>query len=360
MTRVRHPLARVLAAGAARLLPPAQHEWGLAMRHELAAIADGGPALRFALGCLGHALLVRMAWSPLWLGAGCAAMATALGMVFMAIGGAPPRFLLINGAALAIGLLGLANLRLLQRLGPLAGGNAALLLAAVLAVLTRFGTAAQGAVRWVQIGGATIQPSLILIPLLAVLAARSRSATAALAVAIAALTLALQPDRAMAGALVLAALGTAWIRPGGAQAGSALVAVTAFVAAMARPDLGQRMPYVDQILWLAFGVHPLAGLAVWTGAGLLIAPAALLWRARRDLRAGLAAHGLVWSGVIGAAALGNYPTPLVGFGSSAVIGYCLSLLALTPPGSARAPAGRPGSDWARDPGAPPGLEMALR
>jgi hypothetical protein len=34
--------------------------------------------------------------------------------------------------------------------------------------------------------------------------------------------------------------------------------------------------------------------------------------------------------VIVAAALGNYPTPLVGYGGSAIIGYVVSLLGLPP------------------------------
>ena len=45
------------------------------------------------------------------------------------------------------------------------------------------------------------------------------------------------------------------------------------------------------------------------------------------------AFGIVWSGIMVAAALGNYPTPLVGYGGSAVLGYLLSLAAL--PAAAR-------------------------
>lgn len=45
--------------------------------------------------------------------------------------------------------------------------------------------------------------------------------------------------------------------------------------------------------------------------------------------------GAAWLGVIVAAAVGNYPTPLVGYGGSAVIGYVLSAFAL-PPAAAHA------------------------
>ena len=43
-----------------------------------------------------------------------------------------------------------------------------------------------------------------------------------------------------------------------------------------------------------------------------------------------AAFGAVWLAVILAAALGNYPTPLVGYSGSAILGYLLSLLGLPP------------------------------
>ena len=38
--------------------------------------------------------------------------------------------------------------------------------------------------------------------------------------------------------------------------------------------------------------------------------------------------GVVWLGTVVAAALGNYPTPVVGYGGSAILGYsmCLSLI----------------------------------
>ena len=46
-------------------------------------------------------------------------------------------------------------------------------------------------------------------------------------------------------------------------------------------------------------------------------------------RAAALAFGGCWSGVVVAAALGNYPTPLVGYGGSAVLGYLLSVALLS-------------------------------
>src|SRR5690606_11790267 len=42
-------------------------------------------------------------------------------------------------------------------------------------------------------------------------------------------------------------------------------------------------------------------------------------------RAAHAVFGITWLGMVAAAALGNYPTPLVGYGGSAILGYALSL-----------------------------------
>jgi hypothetical protein len=97
---------------------------------------------------------------------------------------------------------------------------------------------------------------------------------------------------------------------------------------LARADALPAVPYVDGILLGSFGVHPAAGVAVVGGAMLLLAPA--LAGIVRDpaRRAVHASFGAAWLAVIGAAALGNYPTPLVGYGGSAILGYALSLLAL--------------------------------
>ncbi len=327
MNALLHRLALIIAGLTARLLPPDQRPWGAAMLGELATIPHGGEAVRFAIGCLGHGLRAGLEARPLLVGVLCAIGATGLGLVHLALAGAPGRYLAVNAAALAIGLLALANLRLLARLMPMTADNLALLISAMLAGATMLGSAAQGAQRWLTVGGATIQPSLILVPLLVCVLARSTANRALVALAIAAQTLAWQPDRAMAGALAAAMAGLFWRERTGPRALAAGIAISAFAVTLARIDLGEQVPYVDQILWLAFAQHPLAGLAVWAGSGLLLVPAVM---AGRRERSGALAFGLLWGAVILAAALDNYPTPLVGFGSSAVIGYCLSLLVIAP------------------------------
>jgi hypothetical protein len=89
------------------------------------------------------------------------------------------------------------------------------------------------------------------------------------------------------------------------------------------------VPFVDGIFFSAFDVHPLAGLGLMLGAGLLIVPAVLRVRAGSE-RVPAVAFGAVWLAIIAAAAIGNYPTPVVGYGGSAIVGYLLSLALLRP------------------------------
>lgn len=324
-------LALGLTALAQRLLPADQRDWGTAMLGELVTIAAPGEALRFALGCLGHALAVRAARHPVLLGAVCAVLATACGIAFMVLTGAPLRMPAINAAALVIGLLALANLQMLARLVPLRADWAAFGIGLLFALVSLQGIEAQGAVRWIVIGGAVIQPSLMLVPLLLAALVRSTAPLALAGLALSVATLTWQPDRAMAGALLLALAGLWALRRDRGLAAATVLALCGFGATLIRSDFGEQMPYVDQILWLAWDKSLLAGLAVWSGSFLLVLPALVLWPLRPDLRAALAAQALLWVGAVLAAALGNYPTPLVGYGSSAVIGYCLSLLALAAP-----------------------------
>jgi len=64
------------------------------------------------------------------------------------------------------------------------------------------------------------------------------------------------------------------------------------------------------------------------GLVLLLLPAIVGWFRDPANRESHAVFGAVWLAAILAAALGNYPTPFVGYGASAIIGYALSLLAL--------------------------------
>lgn len=275
----------------------------------------------------------RLLDRPRVLGLVCAAGAVGLGLAYMAAAGAPPRYLVVNLAALILGAavwLGLgprADSRLARN------GVAVLALTLPLIATALFGVSVDGASRWVNVGPLNVQVSLIVLPAIIVLYARSTDAIGTAGVAIAALALAAQPDRAMAGVLA-AGLGAVLLTKRSPLPAFALAAAaTGLAVTMLRPDALPAVPFVDGILYTAFDVHAVAGLAVVAGCFILLAPALIgALRSMHELPV-MVAFGACWAAVVAAAALGHYPTPLVGYGGSAVLGYLLGVALL--PGSVR-------------------------
>jgi hypothetical protein len=166
----------------------------------------------------------------------------------------------------------------------------------------------------------------MIVPLMAVLFARSRDVLSLGGVALAALALALQPDRGMSGALAAGLTVLAFARPDRQTLAAASLSVIGLGAALMQADPSPAMPFVDQILYSSFGIHPLAGTAVLLGSMLLVLPFLTGIRAKGVEPSACATFGAVWAAIIVAAALGNYPTPVVGYGGSAIVGYFLSLI----------------------------------
>jgi hypothetical protein len=176
-----------------------------------------------------------------------------------------------------------------------------------------------------------VQLSLVLLPAMLVAFARRRDTLSTLGVIVGAVALALQPDRAMAGVLAAALAVLAVRRPDRWVVSALGFAAAGFAVTLLRPDTLPAVPYVDRILRTAFEVHPLAGLAVVGGALLLAVPAIAGRKLHSRNGDSCSVFGMVWLAVVLAAALGNYPTPLVGYGGSAVLGYLLSLAFLPDP-----------------------------
>ncbi len=353
-------LARAIVRLAAILLPDGLEDWGMAMRHEVEAIRSARGRIGFATGCLGVALgqsirfhlmmplirpfvpspsgdydmrLTDLLLMPRLVAAGCAVVATGAGLAHMSMAGAPMRYLVVNAGALLLGFLAVAIITLCARSVRLSTSVVSLGLAVALLLASLLGTSAEGATRWLVLGGVVIQPSLIILPFITVGFARNRNWVGAAALMIVAIALALQPDRAMAGALLAALLALAALHPQRSVLTALGAAVLGFATAMMQPDTQGAMPFVDQILYTALAISPLAGLCVLGGSVLLVAPA-LLGFAGKEHRESCAVFGAVWLAIVAAAALGNYPTPLVGFGGSAIIGYVIALLGL-PKGMSR-------------------------
>ncbi len=340
--------AAMIVACAAMILPGASRDWGHAMRQEVRDIPQGVEALRFALGCLigasreafGPADLDeamqdgRPSGSPAGIGSrallvACAVVAVLLGLGHMKAGGAPATMMLMNLIALALGLLLLSTTSMLRSFLPAPDTRSLSLLLSLLLLATALaGLTVDGATRWIRLSGLSIQPSLILLPLILLWFVRRASPASLLAVLLSALALALQPDRAMAGALAAGLLALALTRPGRVTLFALAAAVVGFVATLAQPDVQPAMPFVDQILWTAFALHPLAGIAVLGGAALLVVPGlVLVARGAGDRPLG-AVFAATWFAIVLAAGLGNYPTPLVGYGGSAILGYLACLWGL--------------------------------
>ncbi len=264
-----------------------------------------------------------------WAGLACATGAVGLGLLYLAAAGAPVRMIALNIAAWLVGLAAYLTFRVPQWradglrhwLAPALGG--ALLATALL------GTTVEGAARWVMLGPLVLQPSLVVVPPLLILFARAATGSGLAGVVLAALALALQPDRAMAGALLAGVAACAVFRRDRTTLAALAAAGAALAAALAQPDVLPAVPFVDRIFFTAFAVHPLVGAALLAGSALLLVPALLRPReAGEQLPA--AVFGACWLAIIAAAALGNYPTPVVGYGGSAIVGYLLSLAVLRP------------------------------
>lgn len=111
---------------------------------------------------------------PRRLGIVAATLATGAGLAFMAAAGAPRAYIAVNGAALAIGLALLAVA--VRSRGEAVQGGGAFVLAAALGLLATaiFGVTIDGATRWVRIGVVTLQPGLLLLPVMILAYARCR------------------------------------------------------------------------------------------------------------------------------------------------------------------------------------------
>jgi len=346
-------------------LPHHLRPWGDAVRHEVAHIPNHTDALFYALGSLGG-LLPRALATHLWhpvvehqrqqsiprgskhmsevhkgffhprrLAVACGASAVLSGLAYLWLADAPSHYLAINGLAFLIGFVLMA---ILDRLSSAySGWRSAAIVGAAAAILftALFGQSADGASRWARVGALPVQPSLILLPILVLAFARAKDWLSTIGVLVAALALALQPDRGMAGALAASLIAIAMLRPDRMTITAGTGALGCFVATLFRPDQPPAAPYVDQVLYTAFDNHVLAGIAVLMGAFLLILPALVGFARDPQARALYAAHGVVWSVIILAAAVGNYPTPVVGYGGSAILGYFLALAALPKTASGR-------------------------
>jgi cell division protein FtsW (lipid II flippase) len=263
------------------------------------------------------------------IGVASAIGAVGLGLAYLAAAGAPVQYLAVNAGTLVIGLLGVTAWKKWAQPAVTVAGLAAFAIGLSLLATALFGHSLDGATRWVRIGPLSLQPGLILTPLLAVLVSRDRSLWATTGVIIAAAALALQPDRATAGALAAGMAALALTKQDRRVLTALFATGAAFTVALVRPDTLPAQPFVERVLFTAFETNLAAGIAVWIGVKWLLIPAIAGRVLDPENTPTYAVFGAVWLGIIAASALGNYPTPLVGYGASSILGYVLSLAALS-------------------------------
>lgn len=328
--------------------PASQSDWARAMRSEIEQVEGDGAALMFALGCLwggfreaatdrlfsnlqGVAMMKMVHFSPKHprnVGIACALAATCLGIVYLVAAGAPARYAVVNAVAFLLGIVALGGVSRAMAYTSRYAGPVLLVLGACLLATALVGVSSEGASRWILIGPLGVQVSLVVLPAMIVAFARNPTPLGSVAMGVAAVALALQPDRAMAGVLMAGMAVLSLTRPGHSSVGALIVALAAFAVSLVRPDNHPASPFVDQILFTAFDVHILAGGAVLLGSLLLLVPSIVGRRDDPGLGSAYWVFGAIWLGCIVSAGLGNYPTPVVGYGGSAILGYLLSLACL--------------------------------
>ena len=324
------------------LAPEHRKSWARAMMAEMAAIENSRDAMAFAWGGLiaccrfrlepnissarTRSSIVKDRFVILTFVSGV--LAGLIGLAYLSVSDAPLNMVIVNGGAIVAGCLLALFLRRAARISDSVATMAALAGAFILFGTAIFGYAIEDARRWLLVGPFFIQTSLILLPMIAICFARVQNLHTTLAVLVAAFAMAVQPDRAMAAMLFVAVAVVGLMRPNRLTFSASIFCAVTFATTLLLPDRLPAVPFVDHILWSAFDIDFRVGLAIWAGCLLLVCPIAFVPKAERTVLHYVFAS--CWLTLIAAAAMGAYPTPMVGYGASAIIGYFLSLPFLEP------------------------------
>ncbi|MCL6251729.1 hypothetical protein M3P36_11845 [Altererythrobacter sp. KTW20L] len=231
--------------------------------------------------------------------------------------GAPGSYVAANGAGLA---LGLALLLLLDAPDERRSRIVAVALVALLYLPLVAGPAYNDVTRWIALGPVRLHAGMLVIPALAVFAARDKLYAAPILLAALGAAL-LQPDAASGFALTIAAVG---IHHATRDWRMGLTAIVGFVATLYMAVHGElpATEFVERVLVDYAVLSPTVALALFAAlvaSFVLIATAVPLERpARLALAGSLFGFSLM-------ALLSNYPSALIGHGAAPIIGYGLAL-----------------------------------
>ena len=240
------------------------------------------------------------------------------GLAYLYAFGAPQSFVLINAGALVMGLIWIA-------IAPRVSGLLSLRIIAGLAIVLLAlplvtGPEVKEVSRWVPIGPFQLHAGALAVPLLAFAAVLDRSYTPAWLLG-AVFLATLQPDAGTLFGICGLAIGLYFAKPDWKPG---IVAITAFMAALYAHLRGMLapQPFVERVLSELFIANPLAGLALLLA---LVASLLLILRiAPQPLSVRTALAGTL-GGFSLAALMSNYPSVLIGYGASPIIGFALAL-----------------------------------
>lgn len=243
------------------------------------------------------------------------------GLAYLWALGGPRAYLVVNAGSLVVAAIVIA----VRPRRLLSVTVRRFLIAAALALLfvpLATGPSLGGVARWLPLGPFMLNAGLMTVPPLAVLLGEERDYAPGL-MCIAILAALLQPDLAIGAALTLMAFGlydaTKDWRYG-------LVAVAAFTAALVAATHGEleAQPFADRVIFiLARDNLPGAlGLTAALLAGFVLILAGPGSAPSRKALAGCL-FGFTFAGHVS-----NYPTPLVGYGAAAILGFGFALALL--------------------------------
>lgn len=264
---------------------------------------------------------------PSWL---CLCVPVLVGVAVMLFGGAP---LARWGVHLAAGVLGLAAYAALTSVrGRVPGlGVGVAVLAFVAIASTLFSPGIDGVQRWHELGPLRVHPSALLAPLVLVVGAgrvlRQRIAVHASLLGLQAVHF-LQPDAGQATALACGA--AAFVLTDGQERHRALLVLIYVITAAAtwvRLDPLPPASFVEDIIVRSFALAPAFGVVALASLLMIVVSPLLTGQTRRSRPAAIALSAYLAAAIL-VVGVGEFPVPLLGFGTSPTLGAFLALAAL--------------------------------